>query len=108
MPEVAVPPIAVPSMIVVEPAAVAIPITFEELSSLIARTYPMRSAVGRTGPISVMPPVPSSNRIPVTVYPEVIRPGGSRTHPDDARRRRRANPYADRHLRETCPPSQEQ
>lgn len=56
-PKIAVAPVAIPAMIVVETAAIAVPVTFEKLPSLVTGTYPARAAVRRPGPVSVMPPV---------------------------------------------------
>jgi hypothetical protein len=105
MPEIAI-PIAVPSMIVIEPTAVAFPIAFEKLSSLIAGAYPSGAAIGGASPISVMPPVPPSNWIPIAVYPEIVRSRSSRPRMDDPRWRGWSNPHAYRQLRETCSPYQ--
>jgi len=95
VPEIAV-SIAVPAMIVIEPAAVAFPIALEELSALIARSAPMGAGVGGTGPISVMPTIPPSHWIPIAIDPEIIGSGGSRTGMDDPRCGRWPNPHANR------------
>jgi len=87
--------IAVPSMIVLHPAAVALPVACKELAPVIARPNPAGARIRRTSPISVMPPITVSGRIPVTVYPEVIGSRSSWPGMNDARRRRGPDSYAD-------------
>src|SRR5579863_3658967 len=69
--------VAVPTMIVLDPAAVAVPIPREELSSLITRSNPDGAGIGWASPIPGMPLVMVSDRVPVTVHPKVIWSRGS-------------------------------
>jgi hypothetical protein len=93
--EIAV-PIAVPTMIVLEAAVVGVPIPRKELSSLITRPDPGGAGIRWASPISVVPLVVVSDRVPITVHPEVIRSGGTRPAMNDARRRRGPNSHSDR------------
>jgi hypothetical protein len=96
--------VAVPPVIVIKPAVVAIPISREELSSFISRPHPYGAGVWWPAPIPVMPLVVVSNRVPITVHPEVIRSGRARSRAYNARWRRRSNSHADGQLRKTCTP----
>ena len=97
--------VAVPVMIVLETAAVAFPKSREELPAFITRPDPVGAGIGRTGPVSVMPPIASSFRIPIPVYPKIIWSGGSRPGANHTRRRRWPNSHPNRYLREARTPS---
>jgi len=99
--------VVIPPVIVLEPAAIAIPIPREELSTLITRPDPGRARIRWTGPIPVMPPVAVSDRVPIAIHPKVIRPRGTWPGVYDARRGRWPDSHANRNLRETRPPSQQ-
>ena len=64
--------VAVPSVVMIEIAAIAIPAAFIVLISLITRFHPACAAVGRPSPVSLMPFVLVAYWIPVAVYPEVV------------------------------------
>src|SRR2546427_7329128 len=99
--------IAIPMMVVVAPAALALPIPFKEALSVMARRDPAGARVGRAGPVSVMPLVVVSHGIPVALHPEKFR---TRTpwHNHDPLRRRRADSDPDRNLTEQRRPRHKQ
>src|ERR1700675_4389309 len=100
MTKVAIPPVAVPTMVVVEASAVAFPIPFKKHLPIVARSDPARAGVGRPGPVTIMPSVAVPGRVPVTIHPEEVRsrspwPDANYTGP-----RRRADSDSDRYLTE--------
>ena len=90
--------IAIPPVIVLEPAATTVPITREEPLAIMMRRYPYGAGIRWAGPIPVMPPVVSANRIPVALNPIVIWTGAGRLHCDHARGRGSADTDADREI----------
>ena len=87
---------AVPVMIVLDPAAVALPVAFKEAAPVIAGPDPVGAGIRWASPVSAMPFVVVSHRIPVAFDPKVIRPRGSWPGVNDARRRWRPNSHTDR------------
>ena len=83
---------AIPAMIVLEPAAVTIPVTAIELPALIPRSYPDGAAIGRPRPISSVPMIAAAYRIPVPLYPVVIRARSHGPHLNHPGTRRLTNP----------------
>jgi len=65
--------VAVPAMVMLEPSAITFPIAVKETLAIVARLDPTRSLVGGPGPIAAMPPVVSSDRIPIALYPNELR-----------------------------------
>ena len=90
----------VPFVVVGHLAVVAFPIAFEEALTIVMRGYPACARIGRTGPVTGVPPVAASDWIPIAVDPGVTRAGAARLNPDDARRGWRADPDSDRQLSE--------
>jgi len=88
--------VAIPTVIVIYPAALAFPIAREELAAFIARSDPLRAGVGRASPIAVMPAIASALRVPISVYPKIVRSGRPGPRMNDAGRRRRPNSHANR------------
>jgi len=80
--------IAIPVVVVIETAVVAIPISGVVAAAFMARADPARAAVGRSGPIAVVPAISMAVGIPVAVDPEKLRAGLNGTYADDPRRRR--------------------
>ena len=64
--------VAVPTMIVLPPSAITLPIALEEALSIMAWRHPARRRIGRTSPITVVPLVMISDRVPVAVDPVKI------------------------------------
>src|SRR4051812_36084347 len=65
--------ISIPSMIMNDHTAIALPVAFEEHLSLVPGRHPTRAWIRRTRPVSVVPPVMLIDRIPVTLDPHVLR-----------------------------------
>lgn len=65
--------ISVPPVIVLEPAAVPFPISREKLLPIVMRTDPSSARIGRPGPVSFMPAIVASHRIPVAFDPYKFR-----------------------------------
>jgi hypothetical protein len=88
--------IAVPPVIVLDSAAITLPIALKEAFPVVTRPDPVGAGVGWPSPVSVMPLVVVSDGVPVAIDPKVIRPRGAWPSVNDARRRRCPNSYADR------------
>src|SRR6266550_359611 len=73
--------IAIPTVVMLDPSVVAIPITFKKPSTFIPRSRPVRTCVWRPRPIAFMPLVAVAFWIPIAVYPEIIRTWGGRADP---------------------------
>jgi hypothetical protein len=91
---------AVPAMVVVDPAAIAIPVACEELLSIMTRFHPARAVEGWTGPVSVVPLVVVSHGIPVAPDPRIFAARTSWLNPEYTHRRRRADSHSDGNLGE--------
>jgi len=83
--------IAVPTMIVFEPAAIAIPVAGEEPLAIMMRCNPYGAGIRRLAPIAGMPFVMVTDWIPVAVNPNKLRAGSGRPYCNHTRRRRRAD-----------------
>jgi hypothetical protein len=80
-----------PGMIAVYAAVFSIPVAIKESLSIVTRPNPAGSYVWRPSPKALMPFVAGSDRVPVTLYPHVIRTGTRRPERNDAGSGRRAN-----------------
>ena len=69
--------VAVPAVIVVEPPAVAFPVPFEKALPIIVGSYPAGAVIRWAGPVSAMPLVTASDRIPVAIHPDITGAGSS-------------------------------
>jgi hypothetical protein len=98
VPVVVVP--VIPAMVVCYAAAIAIPVAFEELLSIVMRFHPACAGVGWAGPVSVVPLVLAAHRIPVAPDPNIAGTGTSWLNPNDTRMWRRADSHSDRDLSE--------
>ena len=94
---------AVPAMIVVDTAAGSVPVSGEELGSVMTRRNPTGSLVGRAGPITRMPHVTPAHGIPVPVNPHKFGSRPGRKNTNDPRRGWRTNPNAQGNLGGTKP-----
>src|SRR4051812_37912783 len=77
---------------------VPVPVTLKELTSIMMRCDPASGRVRRSSPVTLMPLVFVSHRIPITVDPNVV---GARTaghDSNDAGRRGRTNSDSHRDL----------
>jgi hypothetical protein len=90
--------IVVPAVIVFKPAMRPVPVTCVELGSVVARSHPASALVRRPRPVAFMPSVMATHRIPVAVYPRIIRTRGHRPYAKHARSGRRANSDSNRNL----------
>src|ERR1700747_2641599 len=75
----------IPVMVVVDVAARAIPIARIEATAFMARSNPARSSVGRASPVTFMPAIVASDRVPVAANPHKVG-GGLRGHYDHGAR----------------------
>jgi hypothetical protein len=91
--------VAIPVMVVLDPAALTLPIPPIEALSIVTRSYPSSPPIGWASPISSMPPVMAPYGIPVPVYPDEVwtRPRRNGIH---AWRRRRTNSDSNGNLAE--------
>src|SRR5689334_22475128 len=94
MPKIPI-PIAIPAMIMRHAAMLAFPIAVKVSAALVARTDPTSARVWGARPISVVPPIPAVDDVPIAVHPNVGRSGSRRVRSDDSRRGR--GPDADAH-----------
>jgi hypothetical protein len=98
----------IPTVVVLEPAVIPVPIALEVLSPLIPGTDPASAVVRRPRPVAIVPSVVSSCRIPIAIDPEVVRSGTHGPYADNPGRRRRANPNPNRELCMSCRRAQSQ
>jgi hypothetical protein len=83
--------VVVPAVIVLRPSMRAIPIAAKELVAIVPRSDPSCAFIGRTRPISVVPPVMPPHWIPIAVNPEEAGSWGYGPHPHHSRRGRGAD-----------------
>ena len=95
--------VSVPVVIVFKPAAIALPIANKIPILVIVRPNPASARIRRHRPITRVPSVVPSLRIPIALYPHKL---GTRTrwkHGDHARRWRRSDLDSDGDLSARCP-----
>jgi len=99
--------IAIPAMVMLDPAPVTLPVAREEAFAIMPRPDPTRADIGRTSPVALVPAITTSLSIPVGVDPDILgtRPGG---HYKMSRRRWRANSDPHRNLAKDRSRRQEQ
>ena len=83
---------AVPAVVMFKSAAVSVPVTVKEPLSIMMRSHPMSPRVRWPSPITLMPLVMPSRRIPITIYPYVFWAWSWRQNTDHTGRWWRANP----------------
>ena len=91
-------PFVVPVVVMFKPASVPLPVTLVISFSIMMRRHPPCAVVGWSSPITVVPLVMPSDRIPITVYPYVLRAWSWRLNTDHTGWRRRANLDSNRDL----------
>jgi hypothetical protein len=64
---------AIPVMVVLNPSMLSVPVAHVILATVVARANPRRAFIGRPGPIAFVPSVAAAIRIPIPVYPIVVR-----------------------------------
>jgi hypothetical protein len=90
--------VAVPAVIMFNPAVFSLPVTAIELPPIVMRQHPASPRVRRPSPITFMPAIMPSDRIPVTLDPQELGSGGRRQNSNHAGRRRRPDGDPDRDL----------
>jgi len=98
LPEIAV-MVAIPAVIMFEPSAISFPIAGIELSPIVAWSDPASFWIRNVCPVSAVPRIAASNRIPVAIDPHKIGAGPCWHNANDARRRRWSDSDSDRNLR---------
>ena len=68
--------VVIPAVIVGDAATISFPIAFKELLAIVTRRYPDGTWVRWPSPITFVPLVMASNRVPITFHPQKIRPQG--------------------------------
>jgi hypothetical protein len=87
---------------VFKPAAISLPVTSPVPVSIMARLNPPGTRIRRASPITCVPPVMPSERIPVAGYPRIRRARTWRQNTNHTRRRWRANYDADLRIQHRC------
>lgn len=78
----------IPVVVVLDAPPVSLPVAAVEPSAFIARDDPMRSGIWRECPVTSVPSVMVSHRIPVAIDPYITRPGSERNGTNHRRWRR--------------------
>jgi hypothetical protein len=99
--------VTVPVMVVRDPAAIAVPIAVIVALSVMMRCNPARAVVRWTCPVSVMPLITISHRVPVARNPRISFTWTSWLISKFTYRWRRADSYADGKLGKDGPRSQQ-
>jgi hypothetical protein len=81
----------IPMMIMFDPSVASIPITDKIPLTIMVGRNPMRLLVRRPSPISWVPPIVTSDRIPIAVYKNELRPRPGGHDGDHTRWRRSAD-----------------
>jgi hypothetical protein len=84
-------PVVVPGVFMFKPAAISFPVTRKVPVSIMMRPHPPGPRVRWPSPITIMPLVVLSNRIPITVHPHELRAWSWRQNMNHTGRRWRAN-----------------
>ena len=91
--------VPVPAMVVGNVAMVAIPVAIEVTLSVMMWFHPVRAAVCRTSPISVVPLVVAAHGVPIPADPGIAFARAAWLHPDHTNRRWRSDSNPDGDLR---------
>jgi len=94
--------VPVPFVIVINTAAISVPVSYIKLLSIVVRFDPSSPLIRRSCPISVMPLIVISDWIPITVYIRVTGTRAPRHNANHTRTRRRTNSNAERDLSLRC------
>ena len=87
--------IVIPAVIVLETPVRPVPVTCVELLAIVVRPNPARACIGRLSPITFMPAVVLSHRIPIAFHPQEVRTGTNRVNANDMRWRWRSDSDSD-------------
>jgi hypothetical protein len=77
--------IVVPTMVVLDAAAITVPVAMIEALPIMARSYPASGGIYRAAPISGMPLITVPYGIPVAVYPDEFGTGTRRENANHSR-----------------------
>jgi len=95
--------VSVPVVVVFKAPAVPVPIADKIPILVIVRPNPAGAHIRRHRPITRVPSVVPSLRIPIALYPNKLRSGTRRKHRDHARRWRRSDLDSNGDLSARCP-----
>jgi hypothetical protein len=93
-------PVPIPMVVMLPAAGAAVPEPAKVTSALVVRRDPPCGRISRASPISRVPLVMVSSRIPVALYPNEIGTGSRRQDAHHTRGRRGANLDSDGNLAE--------
>jgi hypothetical protein len=79
----------IPMVIVLKTAMIPIPIPYKKLSTVMSRRNPTGTHIRRPSPVTLVPFIMSSHRIPIAFDPHEFRARGRWKNANHARRRRR-------------------
>jgi len=94
--------LSVPTVIVLDPAALTFPVAVIVTLAIVPRRHPAGPTIGRTSPISLMPPVVAFDRVPIAVHPSIIGTRGYWSNRNYARRRWWADPDSKIYFSRKC------
>src|SRR5258707_1622251 len=94
--------IAIPPMVVLNAAAVTLPVSVVVTLPIMTRGHPAIPVVGGTSPIPLMPSVTALDGIPIAIHPNIIGTRSHRPNSNYARRRWWANPDSKIYLAREC------
>ena len=94
--------VMIPMVIMFQSTAITLPIAYEILAALMAWPNPAGSRVWRPRPITFVPLVVPSDRIPVALDPHKLRPRSWREHANHPRGRRRPDADPNGNLSRRC------
>src|SRR6476620_6538290 len=83
-------PVVVPVVV-----PVAVPVAFKVEVAIMTRRHPLCAGVGGAGPVSVVPFIVVTHRVPVARYPGIACAGTSRLNSNYTQRWRCADSHAD-------------
>jgi hypothetical protein len=84
-------PVSIPMVIVLKTAVIPIPVPYKVLSAVMMRRNPTGAHVRRLCPITIVPFIVPSHRIPIALDPNEIRARCWRKNANHARSRRRSD-----------------
>lgn len=88
----------VPAVIVVNAAVIPVPIATEKPLAIVMGSNPTRAGIRRTRPVTPMPAIVPTDRIPIALHPHVVWSRRNGPHNQDAWRGWRADSDSDRNL----------
>ena len=91
--------IAIPTMIVLNSAAITVPVAHEIVFAVVMRRDPVSTLIRWTRPVPLVPPVTGSHGIPIPFNPHEIATGSVRLHDNHTRPWWRPHADSDRDLR---------